>query len=67
MSAAARLLLLQDLIRRIERPNQARHGVLPFGVEAIDRTLPDGGLALGALHEIQGQGGDEECTSEGYE
>jgi protein ImuA len=33
---------------------------LPFGVAAIDRTLPGGGLARGALHEILGVGGDEE-------
>jgi protein ImuA len=60
MSAADRLSLLQDRIRRIERPNERRHGVLPFGVEAIDRALPEGGLALGALHEILGAGPDEE-------
>ena len=36
------------------------HGVLPFGVAAIDRALPGGGLARGALHEILGVGGDEE-------
>jgi protein ImuA len=60
MTALPRLALLQDRIRRIERPNERRHGVLPFGVEAIDRTLPGGGLALGALHEILGAGADEE-------
>ena len=49
---------LRDRIRQIERP--ARHGVLPFGVAAIDGALPGGGLALGAVHEIIGQGGDEE-------
>jgi protein ImuA len=26
--------------------------VLPFGVETIDRHLPEEGLALGALHEV---------------
>lgn len=31
---------------------QARDDVLPFGVEAVDRRLGGGGLALGALHEI---------------
>jgi hypothetical protein len=30
--------------------------VLPFGVEAIDQHLPEGGLALGALHEVAGCG-----------
>jgi protein ImuA len=60
MSSAARLIDLQDRIRRIERPNARRHGMLPFGVAAIDRALPGGGLALGALHEILGAGADEE-------
>jgi protein ImuA len=56
----ARLRGLQERIRRIERPNARRHGVLPFGVAALDRALPGGGLALGALHEILGAGSDEE-------
>src|SRR6202041_1872773 len=60
MSSAAHLADLQDRIRRIERPNALRHGVLPFGVAALDRALPGGGLALGALHEILGAGVDEE-------
>jgi protein ImuA len=60
MSSAAHLALLQDRIRRIERPNAVRHGVLPFGVAAIDDALPGGGLALGALHEIMSDGADEE-------
>src|SRR5215472_3116980 len=60
MSSAAQLVDLQERIRRIERPNAMRHGVLPFGVAAIDAVLPGGGLALGALHEILGAGPDEE-------
>jgi protein ImuA len=60
MSSAAGLIALQDRIRRIERGSGLRHGVLPFRVTAIDRALPGGGLALGALHEIQGVGADEE-------
>src|SRR5947207_7341621 len=52
------LIALRDRIRRIEQP--ARHGVLPFGVAALDRALPGGGLALGAVHEITGAGSDEE-------
>ena len=51
---------LREHIRRIERPKAATHGVLPFGVAAIDRVLPSGGLARGALHEILGASGDEE-------
>ena len=56
--ASSSLSALRDRIRQIERP--ARHGVLPFGVAAIDCALPGGGLALGAVHEITGAGGDEE-------
>jgi protein ImuA len=58
MSRAADLTALRDRIRRLEQP--ARYGVLPFGAAAIDAALPGGGLALGALHEIVGAGGDEE-------
>jgi protein ImuA len=54
------LLALRERVRRIERPAAAVHGVLPFGVAAIDRALPGGGLACGAVHEIAGMGGDEE-------
>jgi hypothetical protein len=39
--------------------------VLPFGVAALDRALPGGGLALGAVHEILGAGGDEEDGAAG--
>jgi protein ImuA len=60
MPVAANLSLLQDRIRRIERPHARQHGVLPFGIAAIDRALPGGGLALGGLHEILGAGADEE-------
>src|ERR1700680_4631018 len=51
---------LREQIRRIERPAAGTHGVLPFGVAAIDRMLTGGGLARGALHEILGADGDEE-------
>jgi protein ImuA len=62
MCDAARKLLpeLRERVRRIERSPAMTHGVLPFGLGAIDRVLPGGGLALGALHEILGIGGDEE-------
>src|SRR5947208_3579008 len=51
------LAALRERIRHIEQP--ASHGVLPFGVAAIDRALPGGGVALGAVHEILGIDGDE--------
>jgi protein ImuA len=51
---------LRQRIRQIERSAATAHGVLPFGVSAIDRALPGGGLARGAVHEILGAGGDEE-------
>src|SRR6516165_4034682 len=58
--ASAFLPELRERVRRIERPTATARGVLPFGVAGIDRALPDGGLARGALHEILGAGGDEE-------
>jgi protein ImuA len=60
--AGERILLpeLRERVRRIERPAATAHGVSPFGIAALDRALPGGGLARGALHEIQGMGGDEE-------
>jgi protein ImuA len=57
MSALAEL---RERVRRIERPLATAHGVVPFGVTAIDRVLPGGGLARGAVHEIAGAGGEEE-------
>ena len=62
MLNAPRTLLpeLRERVRRIERSPAIAHGVLPFGVAAIDRALPGGGLARGAVHEILGAGGDEE-------
>lgn len=48
---------LRAEIDRIEANGRPRKGVLPFGVEAVDRKLPGGGLVLGALHEVAG-GGD---------
>jgi len=60
MTATPLLTDLRARVRRIECPSMARHGVLPFGLGAIDEALPCGGLALGALHEFLGAGGDEE-------
>jgi len=60
MTERGHLPELRERIRRIERPTASVHGVLPFGLAAIDRVLPGGGLVRGALHEILGMGGDEE-------
>jgi len=51
--------VMEDLrarIRAIERPLRPGRGALPFGIAAIDRVLPGGGLARGALHEVAGGG-----------
>jgi protein ImuA len=47
---------LRERIRRLEGAPGRRRLVLPFGIKAIDRHLPGGGLALGALHEVAGGG-----------
>lgn len=47
---------LRERIRRLEGASGRRRSVLPFGVKAIDRHLPESGLALGALHEVAGGG-----------
>lgn len=52
---------LRDRIARIEHGGAIAPGlVLPFGIPAIDRALPGGGLALGALHEAVSTGPDAE-------
>jgi protein ImuA len=43
---------LRDALRAIEGDGHRRREVLPFGVEALDARLGDGGLRLDALHEI---------------
>jgi protein ImuA len=58
----ATLACLDDLRSRVRLLERAAHrpgGILPFGVAAIDKHLPEGGLARGTLHEIAGGGPDE--------
>jgi protein ImuA len=59
-------LILSDLRRRIRdlEAGQRKHraGALPFGLAALDDALPEGGLALGALHEVTG--GEQGATHE---
>jgi hypothetical protein len=40
----------------LEHGARTPDSVLPFGIKEIDSRLPQGGLALGALHEIAGGG-----------
>ncbi|WP_407866592.1 ImuA family protein [Phyllobacterium phragmitis] len=47
---------LQERIAHLESGARRAKSVLPFGVAEIDRRLPGGGLALGALHEVAGGG-----------
>ncbi|HLJ65546.1 MAG TPA: damage-inducible protein, partial [Stellaceae bacterium] len=49
---------LRHALQALERGGR-RGGVLPFGIDAIDRALC-GGLRCGALHELAGSEGDEE-------
>lgn len=48
--------VIADLRARIARIEGAtsRYAAHPFGVDAIDRHLPGGGLASGVLHEVAG-------------
>jgi len=54
MNAAAHAALadLRERLRCLDGGERRHRAVLPFGIPAIDERLPDGGLALGALHEV---------------
>ncbi len=54
---AAELARLRAHIERLEPSGRSRAGVLPFGLKPLDAVLPQGGLTIGALHEVAG-GGD---------
>src|SRR5262245_49465485 len=47
---------LRERIRCLEVRERYQRAVLPFGIKAIDERLPEGGLTLGALHEVAGGG-----------
>lgn len=53
---ADRLSALRAQVHAIEAAGAADNGggALPFGIEAIDRQLAGGGLAMAALHEVAG-------------
>ncbi len=46
------LTALKESLRTLE--GRRAKAVLPFGIEAIDGHLPDGGLLRGAVHEVTG-------------
>jgi protein ImuA len=55
------LARLRAQIARIEPGHKSpSSGAIPFGIEALDRPLPAGGLLVGALHEVAGNGPDTE-------
>jgi protein ImuA len=59
MQSAANISVVEQLqqrIRALEGEKGRSRAALPFGVLAIDRVLPGGGLALGGLHEVAGGG-----------
>ena len=47
-----RAAVMADLRRLLPGIGSFSHKTLPFGVDAIDRHLPEGGLSCGALHEV---------------
>lgn len=47
---------LRETLRAIEGDGHRRRPVLPFGIDAIDEKLGDGGLRLDALHEVASVG-----------
>jgi protein ImuA len=59
MHGSVEKAVIDDLRRRVGmlegQPSRTRTA-LPFGVADIDDRLPDGGLTLGALHEVAGGG-----------
>jgi protein ImuA len=67
MAGTRRAALLEDLRAQVARIEGygAEHctGAIPFGVQSIDATLPGGGIARGALHEVAGAGPDIEHAS----
>ena len=50
-----RIIALREQVRAITATADASpRAVLPFGIEAVDRRLADGGLSTAGLHEIAG-------------
>ena len=52
------LRALKARIHKIERPKKRRSESLTLGLKAIDSTLPEGGIASSAVHEVTGSSGN---------
>lgn len=50
------LAALRQKIAQLEGEGARVREALPFGIPVLDRRLPQGGLALGCLHEVAGGG-----------
>jgi protein ImuA len=55
-SVSSHLDSLRAQIARIETAGRPAHDVLPFGIPLMDMALPEGGIRLGALHEVASGG-----------
>lgn len=51
---------IRTRIGQLEGSAKRPPAALPFGISALDARLPEGGLVLGALHEIAGSGPETE-------
>jgi protein ImuA len=51
-SRAAELARLKDRLRDLERGGRGEGPALSLGLPELDAALPEGGLALGAVHEL---------------
>jgi protein ImuA len=66
-SKAVVLAELRGRIRRMEGIGGADGSrLLPLGVPAVDRVLPDGGLPLGCLHEVVGENDPFNSVATGF-
>lgn len=64
MNTVSTLEQLRATVARIEGAGTVGHaGVLPFGHPGIDASLPGGGLALAALHEVAAEGIDADFAA----
>jgi protein ImuA len=65
MADPALLHQLRESLRAIETPGFRRRPALPFGIEAVDSRLVNGGLRLDALHEVAGGSADlaDDCAA----